>query len=93
MAEANTRTEKFKAYRVEIKKDSYYGISSNHAPKKVKEPKQEIENPEKSKENGFIRNYVVKKRLKLILYILFVAAFVGLLLFLLIYFGEIFLSF
>ena len=93
MSEAITRTEKYKKYRAEIKSDSFYGIVSKPAvTKKVVEQKETV-SPEKKIENGFVKGYVAKKRLKTFLYIFFVVAFVGLLLFLLIYFGEQFLNF
>lgn len=93
MAEATTRTEKFKTYRSEIKTDSFYGITKKPLIRKKVEPKKSVEDSENSKEKGFVRNYVARKRIKVLLYILFVIAVVGLLLFLLIYFGEQFLKF
>jgi len=93
MAEATTRTEKFKTYRAEIKTDSFYGISIKPVIRKKVVSQKTVEDSENSKEKGFVRNYVVRKRIKVFLYILFVVAIVGLLLFLLFYFGEQFLNF
>lgn len=93
MSEAITRTEKYKKYRSEIKSDAFYGVVKKPVvQKKVVQPKP-VANPEKKVENGFVKSFVAKKRLKIFLYIFFVVAFVGLLLFLLIYFGEQFLNF
>ena len=93
MLEASTRTEKYKSYRAEIKTDEYYGISKKPAISKKAVVKQPVNEAENTQEIGFFKNYAAKSRLKTILYILFVVVVVGLLLFLLIYFGEQFLNF